>query len=150
MKQYEVQPQHTYNMDEKGFLISIIGRSKRIFSRQMWERKEVRALLQDGSREWITVLACIRVDGEALPPSLIYQAEQGNIQLAWVEDIKAGKHEILVTLSLSGWTNDEIGLAWLEQVFDRYTKASARRSYRLLILDGHGSHLTMDFIDYCY
>jgi hypothetical protein len=40
-------------------------------------------------------------------------------------------------------------LAWLEQVFDRYTKAKARRSYRLLIVDGHGSHLTQDFIDYC-
>jgi hypothetical protein len=40
-------------------------------------------------------------------------------------------------------------LAWLEQVFDRYTKPKARRKYRLLIVDGHGSHLTQDFIDYC-
>jgi hypothetical protein len=40
-------------------------------------------------------------------------------------------------------------LTWLEQVFDRYTKAKARRRYRLLILDGHGSHVTKDFIDYC-
>jgi hypothetical protein len=34
-------------------------------------------------------------------------------------------------------------------VFDRCTKAKARRSYRLLVLDGHGSHVTMDFINYC-
>jgi hypothetical protein len=34
-------------------------------------------------------------------------------------------------------------------VFDQATKAKARSSYRLLILDGHGSHLTMDFIEYC-
>ncbi|KAF1969453.1 hypothetical protein BU23DRAFT_582664 [Bimuria novae-zelandiae CBS 107.79] len=27
-------------MDEKGFLIGIIGRSKRVFSRRMWEKKE--------------------------------------------------------------------------------------------------------------
>ncbi|KAI1507013.1 Jerky protein [Pyrenophora tritici-repentis] len=40
-------------------------------------------------------------------------------------------------------------LAWLKQVFDRETKAKARSSYRLLILDGHGSHVTMDFISYC-
>ncbi|KAH5621133.1 hypothetical protein HBI60_254160 [Parastagonospora nodorum] len=52
--------------------------------------------------------------------------------------------------SPSGWTNNEIGLAWLEQVFNRYTKKRARRAYRLIILDGHGSHLTMDFIEYCY
>jgi hypothetical protein len=34
-------------------------------------------------------------------------------------------------------------------VFDRHTKEKARQSYRLLILDGHGSHVTMDFIEYC-
>jgi hypothetical protein len=37
-------------MDEKGFLIRIVGRSKRIFSRRMWEKKEVRASLQDRNR----------------------------------------------------------------------------------------------------
>ena len=42
-----------------------------------------------------------------------------------------------------------MGLAWLEQVFNRFTKEKARRSWRLLIIDGHGSHLTMRFIDYC-
>jgi hypothetical protein len=45
--------------------------------------------------------------------------------------------------------NNEIGLAWLKQVFDCNTKAKAQSSYQLLILDGHGSHLTMDFIEYC-
>jgi hypothetical protein len=43
--QYQIDPRHTYNMDEKGFLIGIVGRSKRIFSRRMWEKKEVRASL---------------------------------------------------------------------------------------------------------
>ena len=42
-----------------------------------------------------------------------------------------------------------MGLAWLKQVFDQETKAKARRSYQLLILNGHGSHVTMDFIKYC-
>ncbi|KAF2683601.1 DDE-domain-containing protein [Lentithecium fluviatile CBS 122367] len=136
-------------MDEKGFLIGIVGRSKRIFSRRMWEKKEVRASLQDGNRAWITLLACICADGSALPPSLIYEAANKAIQSAWVDEIRAGEHEVFITSSPSGWTNNDIGLAWLEQVFDRCTKEKARRSYRLLILDGHGSHITMDFIDYC-
>jgi hypothetical protein len=34
-------------------------------------------------------------------------------------------------------------------VFDRSTKLKARQSYRLLILDSYGSHLTIDFIKYC-
>ena len=39
----------------------------------------------------------------------------------------------------------------MEQVFDRCTKKKARhrRDWRLLILDGHGSHLTEDFLHYC-
>lgn len=34
-------------------------------------------------------------------------------------------------------------------MFDRETKAKARRSYWLLILDGHGSHVNMKFINFC-
>jgi hypothetical protein len=35
---------------------------------------------------------------------------------------------IFATSSPTGWSNDEIGLAWLIQVFDRYTKRKAGRS----------------------
>ena len=138
-------------MSKKGFLISITSRSKRIFSRYIWQRKEVRATIQDSSREWITLLACICADGSALPPGLIYQSANKTVRSSWVDGIEAGEHSVFITSSPSGWTNNDIGLAWLEQVFDRYTKKKARqsRSYRLLILDGHGSHITMDFIDYC-
>jgi hypothetical protein len=38
-------------MDEKGFLIGVIGRSKRIFDKSMWDSKEVREALQDGNRD---------------------------------------------------------------------------------------------------
>jgi hypothetical protein len=61
-------------MDEKGFMIGTTGRSKRIFSKIMWERKEIRSTLQDGLREWVTVLACIGADGTALPPAIIFKA----------------------------------------------------------------------------
>ena len=94
-------------------------------------------------------MACVCADGEALPPGLIYQAASKQVRSSWVEDIEVGKHTAFITTSPSGWTNNDIGLAWLEQVFDRYTKKKARQSYRLLIVDGHGSHLTMEFIDYC-
>ena len=53
------------------------------------------------------------------------------------------------TTSPNGWTNNDLALTWLEQVFDRYTKDKARRKGRLLIIDGHGSHVTKDFIDCC-
>ena len=149
ISKYDIEPCHTYNMDEKGFLLGITTRLKRVFSRQLYESKEVRQAIQDGSREWISLIACICADGSAIEPALIYQAASGSLQSSWVEEINPEKHSAFITSSPSGWTNNEIGIAWLKQVFDRYTREKARRSYRLLILDGHGSHVTMDFIDYC-
>jgi hypothetical protein len=65
-----------------------------------------------------------------------------------VKDIEAGKYEVFISSSPSGWSNDNVGLAWLEQVFDRCTKQRSGR-WRLLILDGHGRHVTREFIEYC-
>jgi hypothetical protein len=149
LTQYEIEPAHIYNMDEKGFMRGILGRSKRIFSKEAYKRKRVRSSLQDGEREWATVLATVYTDGSALPPGIIFKAAGPAIQSSWVESIDPRKHSVHFTTSSTGWTNDDVGLAWLEQVFDRYTKKKARRKYRLLIIDGHGSHVTMDFIRYC-
>ncbi|KAF2870811.1 hypothetical protein BDV95DRAFT_607937 [Massariosphaeria phaeospora] len=49
-------------MDEKGFLIGVLGRSERVFCRQQWDKKEVRVALQDSSH------------GSTLPTSLILQS----------------------------------------------------------------------------
>jgi hypothetical protein len=151
MSEYKVLPCNSYNMDEKGFMIGVTTRSKRVFSRRQYEKKEVTASLQDGNREWITVVATICADGTALPPGLIFMSKNSTMQASWVADIEAGKHQVHVSSTPSGWTNDDAALSWVEQVFNRYTKAKARqgRDWRLLILDGHGSHLTQPFFDYC-
>jgi hypothetical protein len=88
--------------------------------------------MQDGSPEWVTVLACVCAEGSHLPPSLIFQSAAGAIPSRWVEGIKANEQSVHVTSSLPGWTNNDIGLACLEQVFDRHTKEKARQSYQLL------------------
>ncbi|KAF2274346.1 uncharacterized protein EI97DRAFT_460209 [Westerdykella ornata] len=135
-------------MDEKGFLIGVLSKMKFVFSKSAFEQGKLRHIVQDGNREKITTIACICVDGTALMPVLIYQAQSGAIQDTWLQDFEAERHHAFFTSSPSGWTSHDIGLAWLKQVFDRETKAKARSSYWLLILDGHGSHITMDFIKY--
>ncbi len=52
-------------------------------------------------------------------------------------------------MSESGWTNDKIGFLWLRDIFDAQTKRLTIGRYRLLVLDGHSSHNTVDFDDYC-
>ena len=51
MEEYNILPCNTYNMDEKGFLTGVTGRSERVFSRAAWERGEAKDSLQDSSRE---------------------------------------------------------------------------------------------------
>ena len=149
MEEYEIEDRLVYNMDEKGFMIGVTGRSKRVFDKGLYGQKGVTAAVQDGNREWVTVIACVCSDGQALPPSLIFESANNTIQSSWVASIQEEKHSVFVSSSPSGWTNNDIGLAWLKEVFDRETRRKARSSYRLLILDGHGSHVTMDFIEYC-
>ncbi|KNG44705.1 hypothetical protein TW65_08484 [Stemphylium lycopersici] len=148
MQEHKIEERNTYNMDEKGFFVGIAHRRKRIFSKAVWESGERTAAMRDGNREWVTLLACVCASGEALPPALIYQGISG-VQSSWVDDLLAEQHQIFVSHSASGWSNNDLGLAWLQQVFERFTAAKARRQWRLLILDGHASHLTPDFLDYC-
>ncbi|EUC26712.1 hypothetical protein COCCADRAFT_46307, partial [Bipolaris zeicola 26-R-13] len=135
-------------MDEKGFLLGVTSRSKRVFSRQLWDQKKVRAALQDGNREWITTIGCICADGSSIDPVVVFEGKEG-LHDRWLRDLEVGKHQLFCCTTTSGWSNNELALAWLEQVFDRATKEKAKRDYRLLLLDGHGSHVTPSFIDYC-
>jgi hypothetical protein len=51
IQEYEIEPGNTYNMYEKGFMIGVLGRSKRVFSKNTWVKKRVRAPTQDSNRE---------------------------------------------------------------------------------------------------
>jgi hypothetical protein len=53
-------------------------------------------------------------------------------------------------VSPNGWTSDEIGLRWLQKIFLPSTFLRIKGKYRLLVLDGHGSHLTPKFDEICY
>jgi hypothetical protein len=148
ISQYNIEPCHMYNMDEKGFMLGVLTRSKWVFSRSMYEDGKMKAHIQDGSRKWITLLACICADGTALDPAIIYQSASSLLQDSWLQAFEPS-NRVYFSSSSSGWTNNDIGLVWLKQVFDRSTKAKAQLSYRLLILDGHGSHLTKEYINHC-
>jgi DDE superfamily endonuclease/Tc5 transposase DNA-binding domain len=152
IKEYDIQPQNMYNMDEKGFLIGQLSKVRRIFTRKAYEAGRVKHVMQDGSREWITHIATICADGTSLSPGLIYQAVSGNIQDSWRQDYNPTEQSCFFSSSPTGWTNDNLGYSWLTTLFDRETKAKARqgRDWRLLIVDGHGSHINMRFIDYCH
>ncbi|THC92494.1 hypothetical protein EYZ11_008032 [Aspergillus tanneri] len=47
--EYNIQKENIYNMDEKGFLIGILSKAKRIFSKQQFEKDGIQQRLQDGN-----------------------------------------------------------------------------------------------------
>jgi hypothetical protein len=67
-------------MDEKGFILGKIQKTRRIFTQQWQEQGKLLGAVQDGNREWITLVAGVCMDGSFLPPSLIYSATSGDIQ----------------------------------------------------------------------
>ena len=54
----------------------------------------------------------------------------------------------LYTTSENGWTSNSIAVNWLEQIFLPETKPN-EKEYQILILDGHGSHISVDFLWAC-
>jgi hypothetical protein len=54
-----------------------------------------------------------------------------------------------IEVSANGWTTDEIGLRWLQKCFIPAVQRRGRRGKVLLVLDGHGSHLTPAFDKSC-
>lgn len=75
-------------MDEKGFIIGVLQKTKRVFTKADYERQRLLGAGQDGSREWITVIVAVSQDGRALPPYIIYPAVPNNIHDTWVNDFE--------------------------------------------------------------
>jgi hypothetical protein len=48
-----------------------------------------------------------------------------------------------------GWTSNVHGEQWIQDCFDVATKDKANGRYRLLLCDGHDSHITAQFVRYC-
>ena len=67
---------------------------------------------------------------------------------SWFENTEIPS-DWMIGVSDNGWTNDQLGFDWLQSVFEPNTKDLIKGVYRLLILDGHNSHLTPRFDLYC-
>jgi hypothetical protein len=92
----------------------------------------------------VTAIESISASGWALPPTIISKGKLYN--QAWFDGLPG---DWRFEVSLNGWTTDEIGLRWLEKLFIPATTSRTIGRYRLLVLDGHGSHLTPLFDQVC-
>ena len=101
--------------------------------------------VQQGNREWVTVIQGINATGWAIPPHIIFAGKHH--LSAWYKE-GSTPHNWAISVSENGWTNNELGIEWLEH-FDKHTKRRVVGSHRLLILDGHESHNSVEFHQLC-
>jgi hypothetical protein len=179
VKKYNIEDSNIWNMDETGYML---GSAKGApATKVVVPSRDKRANTRTGSdsREWVSVIECVSVDGKCMPPYFIlkgahllnrhcHQLDQ------WYPDGWNYGH------SPNGWTDDEHALKWLEWFEERTRPEEFKRSqrvdriqddginyrigqrngtlvwtegvepanYRLLLFDGHASHLSGEFVAY--
>ena len=137
----EVLLENVYNMDESGFSIGTIKAGRVIINASI--RSKLQA--QPGRQEWVTVVECICADGTMISPLVIFKGE--TLSTAWVPASVA--EDWRFSCNTKGWTSNLHGVEWLRRIFEPSTRAKADGKSRVLICDGHDSHVTGDFIQHC-
>jgi hypothetical protein len=139
---YGIQDSDYYNFDETGFMM---GKIEGVLVVTRSDRQKKPKLVQPGNREWATAICAIAADGHVVPPFLCVQ---GQYHLAsWYQNGKIPADWVVTTTS-NGWTDNKTGLQWLKH-FDQSTRTRQKGQYRMLVLDGHESHVNAKFTQYC-
>ncbi|CBQ69687.1 related to transposase [Sporisorium reilianum SRZ2] len=142
MRNFGITSTNVFNMDETSFMFGQAG-SERIIIPSRDPASRFKA--QPGTRELATVIECIGSGGQVLPPLIITKGVRHTVgEHRRMEGVPASWH---FTKSSNGWTNNELAVKWLETIFDPSMRLSTRSEYRLLVINGHGSHLTLVFCD---
>jgi hypothetical protein len=82
---------------------------KRIMTRAILKSRRITKAKQDGSREFLLVLAYISAIRKWIPPLLIYKGELGDLISTWVNDVIIDS-KAHFTISSNKWSNNAIGL----------------------------------------
>ena len=90
-------------------------------------------------------MECICGDRTAIAPLIIFKA--ATISSNWTTS--ATPLNWVFSASNKGWTSNRHGLEWLRCVFEPATQEKAHGKQRLLICDGHDSHISGNFIAHC-
>ncbi|KAL6711480.1 hypothetical protein ACN47E_004414 [Coniothyrium glycines] len=146
---YQIQTHNIYNMCEKAFTANLNADAAQNDKKLLWDYDEICEALEDKSREFVGLLACICADGSQIPPSLVYPSLYRELYLDWLKDMDPKKHTINVTVSHLGWSDAAVRHGWMKEVFNRYTQEKADGGYRLLIIDDFSEFRGHEFREFC-
>ena len=129
-------------MDETGFAIGVVQRSYVVVNKESKTRYQA----QPGRQEWASVVECICANGCSIAPFIILKGEK--VTSSWIPTVALDLHWHFGA-SQKAWTSNALGFDWLVRVFDPMTRPADLNRIRLLICDGHDSHISAKFVAYC-
>lgn len=130
-----------YNFDEIGFQPGK-GGNQRVIS-----AADKSFIANPNTSENITIVECCSADGWLMPPFFIFKG--ANPLEDWTWDSKTLPGDSALAVSSNGWITDELALKWLDH-FHEMTKSRVNKNEkRVLLFDGHGSHMTFEFLSKC-
>lgn len=133
-----LEPNEIWNIDESG-LSTVPSQNCKIFATK--GRKQVGVLTSAERGQHLTVVCCMNAVGTFVPPGLIFPR-------------KNMKHELMDNAPVgavgftqeNGWMNSNVFIQWMKH-FVKFVKPTTDRKV-LLLLDGHGSHKSLEVIEY--
>jgi hypothetical protein len=139
-----IKPENRWNMDEAGIMEGMGDNGLVVGSvHTRFVQKK-----QPGSKAWTSFIECISALGKSLFPLVIFKGK--SVQQQWfmtsLNEFKGWKF----TATENGWTTNDTALEWLQTVFIPQTAPHDLSEVRLLVLDGHGSHETTEFMWECF
>jgi len=103
------------------------------------------------SKTWVSVIEAATADGRRLTPAIVFEGAtlQGQWYPKWLRN-QAELCDWKYDHSPTGWSNGIIALKWLKEIYLPETKPLNPLEWRLLIMDGHTSHTTDNFLYTAY
>ena len=99
--------------------------------------------------DWRSIIECISAEGNALPPTVIFEGK--NIQQQWFPNDQRDQAKLQswrLICTDNSYSNNFVSLEWLHKVFIPLTDPGGQ-DWRLLVLDGHESHMSDYFLSEC-
>jgi hypothetical protein len=93
------------------------------------------------SRTWTSFIEAATATGRLLKPGIIFKGKE--LQQQWFIDELREVADWYYITSDNGWTDNHIAVEWLREVYLPQTQPEDESDARLIILDGHRSHVSV-------
>lgn len=135
-QEYKVKSKNIANMDETGLQVGDSGGNNVVLGHSRTSRARVR---KSDSSDWCTMLECITTE-RSITCGVVFQGMTVQAQ-NYPPDLPEWEY----TSTASGWSNTRTMIDWFQTIYELETYPGPDE-WRILILDGHKTHVAKDLM----